>query len=33
MLDDLTLQINKVRQESITGELLDIIGGVAALEG
>ena len=33
MLDDLTLQINKVRQESITGELLDIIGGVVALEG
>ena len=33
MLDDLTLQINKVRQESITSELLDIIGGVAALEG
>jgi len=33
MLDDLTLQINKLRQESITGELLDIIGGVVALEG
>jgi F-type H+-transporting ATPase subunit gamma len=28
----LTLAYNKARQESITGELLDIVGGVAALE-
>ena len=33
MVDDLTLLSNKVRQESITNELLDIVGGVAALEG
>ena len=33
MIDDLTLTLNKVRQESITKELLDIVGGVAALEG
>ena len=33
MLDDLTLLMNKVRQESITGDLLDIVGGVVALEG
>ena len=32
MVDELTLLSNKVRQESITNELLDIIGGVAALE-
>ena len=31
MVQGLTLQLNKVRQESITRELLDIIGGVAAL--
>ena len=33
MVDDLTLLSNKVRQESITNELLDIVGGVAALGG
>jgi F-type H+-transporting ATPase subunit gamma len=33
MVSDLTLVANKVRQESITNELLDIIGGAAALEG
>lgn len=33
LLDDLTLQANKARQETITSELLDIVGGVAALEG
>jgi len=33
MADDLTLEMNKVRQESITTELLDIIGGAAAVEG
>ncbi|MCH8223056.1 MAG: ATP synthase F1 subunit gamma, partial [Chloroflexi bacterium] len=31
MAEGLTLQLNKVRQEGITRELLDIIGGVAAL--
>lgn len=33
MIQDLTLLMNKVRQEAITTELLDIVGGVAALEG
>jgi F-type H+-transporting ATPase subunit gamma len=33
MIDSLTLAMNKARQEQITKELLDIIGGVAALEG
>jgi F-type H+-transporting ATPase subunit gamma len=32
MVSDLTLAYNKARQEGITGELLDIVGGVAALE-
>ena len=32
MIDGLTLTMNKVRQEAITKELLDIVGGVAALE-
>jgi len=32
MIDSLTLMLNKARQESITKELLDIVGGVAALE-
>ena len=31
LIDDLTLMYNKARQESITKELLDITGGVAAL--
>jgi F-type H+-transporting ATPase subunit gamma len=31
IIDDLTLMYNKVRQEMITNELLDITGGVAAL--
>ncbi len=30
---DLTLVMNKIRQDSITNELLDLIGGVIALEG
>ena len=30
---DLTLVMNKLRQESITNELLDLIGGQIALEG
>ncbi len=33
MIDSLTLMLNKARQEAITKELLDIVGGVAALEG
>ena len=33
MIDGLTLEMNKVRQATITGELLDITGGVVALEG
>ena len=33
MVDNLTLLMNKKRQESITNELLDIVGGVSALEG
>ncbi len=32
MISDLTLIYNKARQESITTELLDLVGGVAALE-
>ncbi|MBI4307706.1 MAG: ATP synthase F1 subunit gamma [Chloroflexi bacterium] len=32
MINELTLLRNKVRQEMITKELLDIVGGVAALE-
>ena len=30
MVDDLTLEMNKARQETITNELLDIVGGVEA---
>lgn len=33
IVESLTLDLNKARQESITAELLDIVGGVAALEG
>ena len=32
MVDDLTLVANKIRQESITNDLLDIVGGAVALE-
>jgi len=32
MIDDLTLVMNKARQESITSELLDIVSGAAAVE-
>lgn len=32
IINDLTLQMNKARQEQITKELLDITGGAAALE-
>ena len=30
---DLTLVMNKIRQDSITNELLDLVGGMVALEG
>jgi F-type H+-transporting ATPase subunit gamma len=33
LIGDLTLLYNKARQEAITRDLLDIVGGVAALEG
>ena len=33
LIKDLTLVYNKARQESITSELLDIVGGVEALSG
>jgi F-type H+-transporting ATPase subunit gamma len=33
MIDSLTLELNKARQNAITAELLDLVGGVAALEG
>ncbi|RIK53967.1 MAG: ATP synthase F1 subunit gamma [Chloroflexi bacterium] len=33
LIDSLTLTYNKARQESITSELMDIIGGSVALEG
>ena len=32
LLDDLTLVMNKLRQDSITNELLDLVGGQIALE-
>ncbi len=32
LIDELTLVLNKARQESITSEMLDIVGGVAAVE-
>ena len=31
MVDELTLEMNKARQAMITGELLDIVGGAAAV--
>ena len=33
MIQSLTLLMNKVRQDTITKELLDIVGGAVALEG
>ena len=33
LVDDLTLVMNKLRQDSITNELLDLVGGQIALEG
>ena len=32
LLEDLTLRFNKARQEGITSELMDIVGGTSALE-
>ncbi len=32
MADELTLEMNKARQESVTTELLDIVGGAAAVQ-
>jgi F-type H+-transporting ATPase subunit gamma len=32
LVEGLTLLYNKARQENITKELLDIVGGVAALD-
>lgn len=31
MIDELTLQMNRLRQESITGEIIDVVGGAEAL--
>ena len=31
IIDDLTLEMNKVRQSAITDEILDIVGGAEAL--
>jgi F-type H+-transporting ATPase subunit gamma len=33
LVEDLTLVMNKLRQDSITNELLDLVGGQVALEG
>ena len=33
MMDSLTLELNKARQNMITAELLDLVGGAAALKG
>ena len=33
MIESLTLELNKARQNMITAELLDLVGGAAALEG
>ena len=33
LIEELTLDLNKARQEAITGELLDIVGGVAGVQG
>ncbi|MFW6189381.1 MAG: ATP synthase F1 subunit gamma [Planctomycetota bacterium] len=32
MIDDLTLQMNRLRQESITREILDVVGGAEAMK-
>ena len=31
MIDELTLQMNRLRQESITREMLDVVGGAEAV--
>ncbi len=33
LADALQLELNKARQQGITGEILDIVGGVEALAG
>ena len=33
LASDLTLVMNKLRQDSITNELLDLVGGQVAMEG
>jgi F-type H+-transporting ATPase subunit gamma len=33
MIDNMTLDMNRARQEAITKELMDIIGGAEALRG
>ena len=33
MIDSLTLKMNRARQEMITNDLLDIVGGAEALKG
>jgi len=33
LMEDLTLVMNKLRQDGITNELLDLVGGQIALEG
>ena len=33
LMNDMTLVMNRIRQDSITNELLDLIGGQMALEG
>jgi F-type H+-transporting ATPase subunit gamma len=33
MINELTLTLNKARQENITKELLDLVGGAAAIAG
>ena len=32
LIDELTLTANKIRQETITSELMDIVGGAEALK-
>ncbi len=32
MIDELTLKMNRVRQESITSEILDVVGGASAIK-
>ena len=31
MIDEMTLTMNRLRQESITAELIDVVGGVEAM--